>query len=274
MKLAVSCALGTALLLSVGLAEETNPPATPPPVSNAPNQLRTLPTRTLQLPPGAEPSVSNRSRELPVRAAKLPPATPPPVLFLNTTNAATNQSFSLFDGQTLTGWRIASFGGGGEVEVKDGAIKVGMGADLTGITWTNAAVLPRENYEIELDVQKLDGNDFLCALTVPVLESHCSFIFGGWGGSVVGISNLDGMDASENDTYKTYYFERKRWIHLRIRVEAKHLSAWIDGTPVIDVDTTGRRISMRPGDIDQNIPLGLATYQTTALYRNLTLKKF
>src|SRR6267142_6155818 len=56
---------------------------------------------------------------------------------------ATLSGKSLFDGKSLTGWKITDFAGHGEVRVKDGQIILETGI-MTGITWTND--LPRTNY--------------------------------------------------------------------------------------------------------------------------------
>ena len=80
-----------------------------------------------------------------------------------------------------------------------------MGDPFTGINWTND--FPKMNYEVALDAMRVMGSDFFCGLTVPVGDTFCSLIVGGWGGSLVGISSLDGMDASENETTKFISFE-------------------------------------------------------------------
>jgi len=69
---------------------------------------------------------------------------------------------------------------------------------LTGITWTGE--FPKSGYEIRFEAARLEGNDFFAGITFPVKDSFCSWINGGWGGTVVGLSSLDGDDASENDT--------------------------------------------------------------------------
>ena len=86
---------------------------------------------------------------------------------------------------------------------------------------------------------------------------------GGWGGSLVGISSLDGMDASENETTKFVSFETGRWYRIRLRVTEKKIQAWIDKEKLVDVDTAEQKISVRPGDIEMSKPFGLAAWQTT-----------
>ncbi len=179
----------------------------------------------------------------------------------------------LFNGKDLSGWRATDFGGRGEIVVRNNEIKIGMGAELSGITWTNTAVLPKTNYEIELDAMKLDGNDFFCGLTFPVNNSFCTLILGGWGGNVVGISSLDGADASENDTSQGLYFVKNRWYHVRVQVTPKKILAWVDDEKIVDVEIVGRKVAVRAGDIQQSIPLGIATWQTSSALRSLKLKR-
>jgi hypothetical protein len=111
--------------------------------------------------------------------------------------------------------------------------------------------------------------DFFAGITFPVHDSFCSWINGGWGGMVVGLSNLDDMDASENETSIRRNFESGRWYALRLRVTADRIQAWIDQEAVIDVYIANRLIGLRPGEIELSTPLGIASYSTTARLRKL-----
>lgn len=173
----------------------------------------------------------------------------------------------LFDGRTWDGWLEIPYAGRGGVALREGILVMGMGSPFTGVRYTNT--FPRINYEIALEAMRLSGSDFFCGLTVPAGESHCSLIVGGWGGGLVGISSLDGYDASENETTTFRQFERGRWYRIRLRVTAGRLEAWIDEDQVVNVNTEGRRISVRPGDIEECIPLGIACWQTAAAIRNV-----
>ncbi len=62
----------------------------------------------------------------------------------------------------------------------------------------------------------------------PVKKSHCSLVLGGWGGSLTGLSSLDGFDASENETTNVMDFKEGQWYKIRLRVTEKKIEAWID----------------------------------------------
>jgi len=175
----------------------------------------------------------------------------------------------LFDGKSLTGWEETKFGGEGPVGVSDGAIILHFGDNLTGITWQGD--FPREDYEIALEAQRVEGSDFFCGMTFPVGDSFCSLILGGWAGSVVGISNVDGLDASENETTRLKRFENGLWYRVRLRVTVDRLEAWIDQEKVIDLSTKGRGLSVRP-EVRLSRPFGIASWQTTAALRDIRLR--
>jgi hypothetical protein len=103
----------------------------------------------------------------------------------------------LFDGKTLAGWTPTKFGGGGEIEVKDGTLILNQGI-LTGVNYTNP--VPTVDYEVAFEARRTMGQDFFCGLTFPVRDSHATLVVGGWGGAVVGISSLNNQDASQNVT--------------------------------------------------------------------------
>jgi len=178
---------------------------------------------------------------------------------------------NLFDGKTLAGWKLTDFGGGGEIGVEKETLRVGMGLGLSGVNWTND--FPRGNYEVTLEAMKLDGNDFFCGLTFPVGESFATLIVGGWGGAVTGISSVDHADASENETTKFLFYEKNRWYKIRLQVTEAKIQAWIDGDAVVDLALAGHMISLRPGEIESSKPFGLATWQTTAAWRNIQLRR-
>src|SRR5205814_9267745 len=84
---------------------------------------------------------------------------------------------SLFDGKTLGKWKPTEFGGQGEIAVKDGAIMIPTGNDMSGVTWSGKE-WPKMNYEIALEAQRVDGSDFICGLTFAVRNDPCRLVLG------------------------------------------------------------------------------------------------
>jgi hypothetical protein len=173
---------------------------------------------------------------------------------------------SLFDGAGLGEWRPTAFGGGGEIAVAAGVIRIPMGADMSGITW--AGDHPRQSYEIALQARRVDGSDFFCGLTFPVGDDCCSLIVGGWGGGLVGLSSIDGQDAANNATTKVMSFDNGRWYDVKVRVTPERIECFLDGEPVVDQPLQDRIISVRD-EVIPSKPLGIATFATTAEVRDI-----
>jgi len=180
------------------------------------------------------------------------------------------KEINLFDGKSLGQWKITEFGGQGDVYVKDSSIILETGNDLTGVHWTGPLI--RMNYEITLEAMRVDGSDFFCGLTFPVGANPCSLILGGWGGTVCGLSNIDYYDAANNETTRVVSFENGKWYYVRLRVTNDKIEAWLDDVKLVDVVTTGRKISIRP-EVDASQPLGIASWRTKASIRNIRVRK-
>jgi hypothetical protein len=178
----------------------------------------------------------------------------------------------LFDGKSLKGWEKTEFGGEGEVTVEDGNIVMEFGGPLTGVHYKGKEKLPTMNYELSLDAMKADGEDFFCGLTFPVEKSFCSLIVGGWAGGIVGISSIDGQDASENETTEFRSFKKQKWYHIRVRVTPGRLQAWIDNEQIVDVIVKDRKLEVRP-EVDLSKPIGICAFETRAKLRKIRIRK-
>jgi len=176
---------------------------------------------------------------------------------------------SLFDGKTLAGWKTPQFGGEGKVYVENGTIVMEMGGNMTGITWTGNVV--RNNYELSLEGMRLDGSDFFCTTTFPVGDDPCSLVVGGWGGGVVGLSNVDFHDAANNPTMKIMSFKEGQWYRVRIRVTDAAIEAWIDDEPVVNQPRKGHKFGIR-SEVDLCRPLGICTWATKGAVRNIQIR--
>jgi len=179
-------------------------------------------------------------------------------------------SKDLFDGKTLTGWKATDFAGSGEVTVEDGKIILPMGDPLTGVNGTTP--IPKTNYEISLEAMRVEGSDFFCGLTFPVQNACVTFVVGGWGGGVVGISSINGEDASENETTQFRKFDSGKWYKIRVRVTSAKLEAWIDDEQEVNLVLEDKKLSLRAGEIEASQPFGIAAFRTKAALRNIKLR--
>ena len=222
-----------------------------------------------------EPNVSQQQAQTDTSVSKEPAATEPdvseelPKTEPNASEQTITTETSLFDGKSLGHWAITDFGGQGKVYVKDGAIYMEMGNDMTGITWKGPLI--RMDYEITLEAMRISGSDFFCGLTFPVGENPCSLILGGWGGGLCGLSNIDYYDAANNETTTFTSFEDNKWYKVRLRVRPDRIEAWLDDEEIVNIEITGRKIDIR-SEVDLSQPLGIATWQTGGAARNIKIK--
>lgn len=164
----------------------------------------------------------------------------------------------LFDGETLTNWVSLNNYGAGEVAVADGAIQLPTGTMATGIRYDNKDMpFPTSNYEIRFTAERRSGSDFFAAITFPVGSSYCTLINGGWGGTLVGLSSINGMDASENSTSSFHDFKNKVKYRFKVAVTNDSILAWIDDEPVVLLRTAGSNVSTR-FEMERCKPLGFA----------------
>ncbi len=176
----------------------------------------------------------------------------------------------LFDGKSLQGWKETEFQRHPAVKVEDGAIVLPHGAPLTGITRTGP--FPATNYEVRFEAMRVKGGDFFASLTFPVRDTYCTWVTGGWGGDIAGISSIDGWDASDNETRAYYNFDTGRWYAFRLKVTDERILAWIDEQPVVNLKIQDRSLSLRPGEIKLSAPLGFASYNTTGALRKIAYR--
>lgn len=176
---------------------------------------------------------------------------------------------AMFDGKSLKGWKVPEFGGEGKVTVKDGAIHIERGDSMSGIAATFD--VPTNDYEVAIEAKRVDGNDFFCTTTFPVEKSFCSFVVGGWGGTVVGLSSIDGYDASDNQTNRIKDFKNNQWYRVRVRVTQAKIECWIDDEQIVDFTRKDHKISIR-WECEACRPLGIATWCTGAAVRDVRIR--
>ena len=179
----------------------------------------------------------------------------------------------LFDGRSLGKWQVIDrfdFSRHGKVYVRDGRLVLEKGEPGTAVRWTGP--FPRIDYEISLEAMRVAGGDFFCGLTFPVGRSALTLVVGGWGGSIVGLSSIDGEPAVENETCRYEGFEPDRWYRVRLRVTPSKIEAWLDQKQIIDLATKGRKLGLYWA-VEPCQPLGIATWRTTGAIRNVRLRQ-
>jgi len=163
-------------------------------------------------------------------------------------------------------WTPSHFGGDGPIEMKDGVLSLGFGDPLTGVRWEGD--FPKQDYEVSLEARRVGGFDFFCGLTLPLADQRFSLVLGGWGGSLVGLSSIDGLDASNNETMLIRNFEKNRWYKVRVRVAKEKINVWLDDEQIIEIECKGRVFDVR-SEMLESLPLGIAAFQCESEVRNV-----
>ncbi len=183
------------------------------------------------------------------------------------------ETVALFNGKDLSGWKTADIWGNGKVEaLSNGVISCGLGKPLTGLAYTNS--FPTMSYEVKMEALRKEGSDFFVAMTIPVESNACTVVIGGWGGGLCGISSINFLDASENQYSEGVVFKNDVWYTLRVRVTPGLLEVFLNDTlytAKVPFESSSAFTLRAGSDIDKTKPFGLATYETKALWRNLTV---
>ena len=177
----------------------------------------------------------------------------------------------LFNGKALGAWKETDFAGKGPVDVKDGQLILDVGGDLTGVALPEAPA--KMDYEVEFTAMRVQGDDFFCGFTFPVGDTHVSFIAGGWGGTVTGISNVNSESANENETTQFKNYKNGTWYKFRVRVTKPKIEVWIDNDQIVNLETEGKKLEMRVGEIESSKPFGFATFRTKGAIKDIHWRK-
>lgn len=179
---------------------------------------------------------------------------------------------SLLSPKDLSGWEVVKdydFKNHGPIAVEDGVLTLGKGSPASGVRIKGE--FPKMNYEVEFEARRVDGSDFFCGLTFPIQESHCTLIIGGWGGGVVGLSNIDTMAAVENETTRYLEVEDNRWYKVALTVSEQQIQVWIDNLEYANVKTKEHKFDIW-WEQEPARPFGLVSWNTGAEFRNIQIK--
>jgi enterochelin esterase-like enzyme len=183
------------------------------------------------------------------------------------------EEFKLFDGKSLANWEKTKYGGEADVTVdKDkGLLVFEKGGPLTGVHWTGET-LPRMNYELTLEAMRIEGTDFFCGIGFPVGDTSVSFVAGGWGGGICGISTVDGDPAADNQTATLQNFDNNKWYRFRLRVTPDKIEVWLDDNQIVDLEYKNHQIDIHIA-MSLAVPFGLTSFETKCAYRNINLRR-
>ncbi|MEM6506214.1 MAG: family 16 glycoside hydrolase [Planctomycetota bacterium] len=184
---------------------------------------------------------------------------------------------SLLDGG-LGEWKPIGFGGEGDVYFEEGVLNLDYGNPLTGVKYHGdmAELLGEDldNYRITLQAQRVEGVDMFLGVTFPVGQAgHVSLVLGGWAGAITGLSNLDGLNASENKTTQYHAFEDKAWYTVKIEVTPKKIQCWLDDKQLVDVSRADYTTYDTHGAVIDTIPLGMFSYGTWGKVKDIQVVK-
>jgi len=168
-------------------------------------------------------------------------------------------------------WNKTNFGGEGSVELVDSQLTLGFGQPMTGINYKKDD-FPKDNYEVRWEAKRISGQDFFACVTLPIGEEFFSFIAGGWGGGLVGISSINGRDASDNDTTKFMSFDNDKWYRFSIRVTPENIKATIDDEKVVSVEREGLRFGLRM-EVRASRPVGYCGFQSKVAVKSFEYRK-
>ena len=129
-----------------------------------------------------------------------------------------------------------------------------------------------ESTKSNCEAKRTGGSDFFYGLTFPIDQDYCSLIVGGWGGTAVGLSNLDGLSAIENSTTQYIEFKKNRWYKIRLRVAQGKIIGWIDDKLIFNIAIKGHTFDIWWEQTPMR-PLGIATWNTSAALRNFKILK-
>ncbi len=183
-----------------------------------------------------------------------------------------------FSPENQSKWTSEGFAIAGSEEWDGSTLSLPVGADLVGVRWTGE--LPEIPYVIRYEARRIDGVDFFGALTFPVRSSgEClTWIPGGWGGGVAGLSSINDKDASENESTQYRGFNDEQWYQFELEVRKASLVVRIDGVPhqftlngekLDALPLDGLKLGLRPGPIEACSPLGVAGWQGTCEVRKM-----
>lgn len=188
-----------------------------------------------------------------------------------------SRRWDLLDATLSSHWQQSGIPDEGVLQRSGQELTLPAGQPMTGCkfsAWQDLG-LPGTDYRIDYEAMRVEGEDAFGMCTFPVAGhgAHATFVIGGWGGTLTGISSIDFKDASENSTRAEQRFANGVWHRVHLEVRPDDIRAWVNDRPVVNVSIKGRNVSLRPGYIDHCLPFGFATWNTEARIRAVRISR-
>ncbi len=185
--------------------------------------------------------------------------------------------WDLFSSVLIERWKEAPMDKSGGIRRETDGFTLKEGAPMTGIVfpeWFKEG-LPAVDYAITYEAMRVGGSDFFGSVTFPVRDekTFVTFVLGGWGGTQVGISSIDGYDAASNPTGSSQQFENGKWYRVHIEVRAEEIQVQLNGRRIVQANIAGRTLGLRGGEISNCLPFGFATYGTEGRIRSCVVER-
>ena len=177
----------------------------------------------------------------------------------------------LFDGKTLDGWKKTDFFHAGEVKVEDGRIVLAAG-ELDDRHHHHAPGPAHDGLRADLrgDAARA-GTTSSPRRPSPWASRTSRWSTAAGAATSTGLSSLDGMDASENETTRSIKYEDRTWYRFRVRVTGEVIRCWVGDKEVIAVNHKEKHVGTRV-ETGANEPLGFATWKTAGALRNIEVR--
>jgi formylglycine-generating enzyme required for sulfatase activity len=157
------------------------------------------------------------------------------------------------------------------VVVEDGCLTLGEGFPITGIAWKSE--FPKTDYELCLEVKRIDGNDTFCGIVFPVGQQHLAVNVGGWRGDWVGLEYIDGKGCGETGFKARVPFQAQKFYQVRLRVTQEAIQLWVEGEEVIKCTDIAKKQFSVYGPWTPLMPFGLHSWGTKSGIRSIRLRR-
>jgi hypothetical protein len=84
---------------------------------------------------------------------------------------------------------------------------------------------------------------------------------------LIGISSINGNDASENETASYRNFKNGEWYRFKVRVDKANITVWLNDEQIIVVARENRKFSVR-AEVMRSRPLGYCVFQSKVFVKD------